>query len=291
MRLGEHDEVQDIRDELAGLRAELEAVRTRPTIWRRAVTRVRAARRLTVVGIVALMLAVPVAVSAGHVFSDVPTSSTYHTTVARLVGAGITGGCGAGKYCPNAAVTRGQMAAFLNRGLGRAISYADVTVDDHWATLLPSGSGFLSDVYLLSGGGTGGTAHVLVTANMSAYTNEPGICPCEFAMALISELGEVSIPVYTMIGGDASPADGEFRGAMSVSHLFTVPSGTLVGFAIITLLTPTLAPSPDPEFHADAFYSIQAAYVPFDGLGENPPAPVVTAGDNLPFGTWPFGDR
>ena len=92
-------------------------------------------RRLAVVGVAALILALPVAVSASHQFSDVPTSSTYHTTVSRLVGAGLTGGCGGGKFCPNAAVTRGQMSAFLNRGLGRGAYHADSTLDDHWAVL------------------------------------------------------------------------------------------------------------------------------------------------------------
>jgi hypothetical protein len=31
--------------------------------------------------------------------------------------AGLTGGCGAGKYCPKDPVTREQMAAFLRRVL------------------------------------------------------------------------------------------------------------------------------------------------------------------------------
>ena len=31
---------------------------------------------------------------------------------------GITGGCGAGNYCPNQPLTRGQMAVFLAKGLG-----------------------------------------------------------------------------------------------------------------------------------------------------------------------------
>ena len=35
--------------------------------------------------------------------------------VADLAAAGLTGGCGDGKYCPSAAVTREQMAAFLLR--------------------------------------------------------------------------------------------------------------------------------------------------------------------------------
>jgi S-layer family protein len=35
-----------------------------------------------------------------------------------LASAGITGGCGPGSYCPDAAVTRGQMAVFLATALG-----------------------------------------------------------------------------------------------------------------------------------------------------------------------------
>lgn len=51
-------------------------------------------------------------------FLDVPVGSTFHREVEALVSAGITGGCGGGNYCPNANVTRGQMAAFLARSLG-----------------------------------------------------------------------------------------------------------------------------------------------------------------------------
>lgn len=51
-------------------------------------------------------------------FSDVPTSHPFFNEVQQLTKAGITGGCGGGKFCPDAAVTRGQMAAFLSRALG-----------------------------------------------------------------------------------------------------------------------------------------------------------------------------
>ena len=95
----------------------------------------RRRRRLLIVGVAVLMLAVPVAVSASHIFSDVPTSSSYHTPVTRLVGAGITAGCGGGKHCPNATVTRGQMAAFLTRSLGRGSGGEFGDFDDDWASL------------------------------------------------------------------------------------------------------------------------------------------------------------
>ena len=37
-----------------------------------------------------------------------------------LVSSGVTGGCGAGNYCPDAPLTRGQMATFLAKALGLA---------------------------------------------------------------------------------------------------------------------------------------------------------------------------
>ena len=51
-------------------------------------------------------------------FTDVPTSSPQFRFVEALVAAGITGGCGGGNFCPNDAVTRGQMAVFLSVALG-----------------------------------------------------------------------------------------------------------------------------------------------------------------------------
>jgi predicted outer membrane repeat protein len=50
---------------------------------------------------------------AGAPFADVPASSPYCRWIQELVARGITGGCGGGNYCPEAAVTRGQMAVFL----------------------------------------------------------------------------------------------------------------------------------------------------------------------------------
>ena len=51
-------------------------------------------------------------------FSDVPVGSAQHRFVEALVAAGITGGCGGGLFCPDANLTRGQMAVFLSVALG-----------------------------------------------------------------------------------------------------------------------------------------------------------------------------
>lgn len=51
-------------------------------------------------------------------FSDVPTSNPFFNDVEQLRKSGITSGCGGGNFCPDSPVTRGQMAAFLNRAFG-----------------------------------------------------------------------------------------------------------------------------------------------------------------------------
>ncbi|MEX0878662.1 MAG: S-layer homology domain-containing protein [Thermoanaerobaculia bacterium] len=54
----------------------------------------------------------------GTVFTDVPcTGGIFDPWIEDLNGRGITGGCGGGNYCPNAAVTRAQMAPFLLKTL------------------------------------------------------------------------------------------------------------------------------------------------------------------------------
>jgi photosystem II stability/assembly factor-like uncharacterized protein len=69
------------------------------------------------------------------VFSDVNTE-TVGDAVCRFIedfaSAGITGGCGSGKFCPNDPVTRAQMAVFIEAALG--------------ASPAPSCAGMFSDV-------------------------------------------------------------------------------------------------------------------------------------------------
>jgi S-layer homology domain len=51
-------------------------------------------------------------------FSDVPTSHPFFQFIEALSVSGITAGCGTGIYCPDAPLTRGQMAVFLAKALG-----------------------------------------------------------------------------------------------------------------------------------------------------------------------------
>jgi S-layer homology domain len=51
-------------------------------------------------------------------FGDVPTSHPFFQFIEALAAAGVTGGCGNGNFCPDAPLTRGQMAVFLAKALG-----------------------------------------------------------------------------------------------------------------------------------------------------------------------------
>jgi hypothetical protein len=51
-------------------------------------------------------------------FGDVPTGHPFFQFVEALAASGITAGCGAGNFCPDSPLTRGQMAVFLSKALG-----------------------------------------------------------------------------------------------------------------------------------------------------------------------------
>lgn len=98
-------------------------------------THSRRARRTGVVALtaaLALALTAPSAVAAGDsettgasteaTFADVPEDHVFSTDVAWMARNDVTRGCNPpanDRYCPDELVTRGQMAAFLQRGFGK----------------------------------------------------------------------------------------------------------------------------------------------------------------------------
>ena len=51
--------------------------------------------------------------ATGMLFADVPANAFAADWIEKLLAEGITGGCGSGNFCPNAVVTRAQMAVML----------------------------------------------------------------------------------------------------------------------------------------------------------------------------------
>jgi hypothetical protein len=84
----------------------------------------------------------PPAVGGSTGFSDVPITHWAAAWIKQLAAEGITTGCGTGLYCPNATVTRAEMAVFLLRGkhssgytpplVGISTGFSDVPIT-HWA--------------------------------------------------------------------------------------------------------------------------------------------------------------
>jgi len=56
--------------------------------------------------------------ATGTRFDDVPPGHWAAAGIERLAREGITGGCGPRNHCPDAPVTRAQMAVFLGRTFG-----------------------------------------------------------------------------------------------------------------------------------------------------------------------------
>lgn len=67
--------------------------------------------------------------SAEDSFSD-DDGHAHEIDINRLAAAGITGGCGGSRFCPDAAVSRGEMASFLARALELPGSPVDAFSDD-----------------------------------------------------------------------------------------------------------------------------------------------------------------
>ncbi len=73
--------------------------------------------KLTLAAVLGLVLIVPLtAFATVSMFTDVPDTHIFVDDINWMKTAGITNGCGDGTtYCPEADVSRGQMAAFMHR--------------------------------------------------------------------------------------------------------------------------------------------------------------------------------
>jgi S-layer homology domain len=80
---------------------------------------VRRAAAVLTIGLAILLPASVLAVVSP--FSDTG-GNPFISNIIAMANSGITSGCGGGKFCPKDAVTREQMAAFLNRAAPRASS-------------------------------------------------------------------------------------------------------------------------------------------------------------------------
>lgn len=185
--------------------------------------------RVTVLVVIALLIG-PAIVLANHQFPDVPTGASYHDDVEALVGAGITSGCGGGNYCPGNAVTRGQMAQFLNRGLGVATSTFD-------SVPILTFKGFVNTITIPAGDLPGGLGYVNVSADLTTFLPVPSLlsCPCGVQFLIVN----VNVKDGSPIGAYVVPEEvvnGSRANTGTISWVFEVPSGQEATFGLLAIL-------------------------------------------------------
>jgi uncharacterized protein YkwD len=125
----------------------------------------------------------------GGGFTDI-AASLFRADITWLASRHITDGCTATRFCPNSAVTRGQMASFLSRALGLPAAGRDAFTDD-------GGSVHQADINRLAAAG------VAAGCGGSRYCPNRAMTRAEMASFLARAFGLPRIPrdVFTDDGG------------------------------------------------------------------------------------------
>lgn len=232
----------------------------RPRKWSRR-------RWATVLAVLALVL--PSGAFAAHNFSDVPDSHTFHGDIADAYATRLTTGCGPTTFCPDATVTRGQMTAFLNRGLGR-LAQGSLS-----GTLItPGAPATLGTVTIRAGNVTGGTGLVYLTVNVNVYAGAAG-CPCEFRLELRNQDGaEVSPYVLADLPAIAA-GDNDTDEVAAIQGFAVVPTGVDRTFTVKGIKVLGAA-------NLIAYGKVDAIYLPFNASGNPAGAAAPAAGEAHP---------
>ena len=214
-------------------------------------------RTAVVAALVAAVVAFPLGVLANHQFTDVPNSYTFHGDIDHVYDARITNGCSATKYCPEDNVTRGQMAAFLERTGGR------VTSDDGFGALTGTPTTTAS-VTIRAGNVTGGTAFVLLQATGYAYTSGNDETGCNAGCRAVLRIYQGASPVstYGATVMQNTSATIQELGSLTVSTVVAIPTGVNTTFDLKQY----------EDLGAGTLYAVTtfvATYFPFGGTGGN----------------------
>jgi hypothetical protein len=235
-------------------------IRLELSVERPSMSRPRRRRLALAAALAALLL--PAVALANHQFTDVPTDHTFHTNIGNLFTAGLTTGCTPTSFCPDANVTRGQMSAFLNRGLGR-VAEADINFN---------GDQFQDGTYEVVGGvalrpGTATSAgqefifaQFNGTIEMSAILGDPQ-CPCNVSVFVGGELDTFStVAVRAYIPDEGIPVPINAGGVLRVTG--TTPEQ-------VDVLVQVVGPGTAPSWTVTG--NLFAVTAPFGSNGTNQP--------------------
>jgi hypothetical protein len=265
----------DLERRVRALELALSATEPRPRPRRRSPIR----RVIAVVASMIIIAGLPMITVASDRFADVGNSNPFHDEINELFRARITKGCATNprRYCPDAPVTRGQMAGFLTRGLGRVTW-------DAGTPMAGASPGCLASVTVDAGGLPGGTGYVLVNATVTASQ--------ELAPDQEAPPTSILFAVRRILDGppcqDVQANDVHWNGAFNFFGPWApsrFPSGPDDGYALASgstsevLIVPSGEPtiielrvtraSTAPTATIDLSGEMTALYVPFG----DPPAP------------------
>ena len=214
--------------------------------------------------VVAIVLVLPGIALATHQFADVPTSYTFHDDIDDLYGARIGTGCGGGNYCPNNSVTRGQMAGFLNRGLGR-VDYGFVD-----GSLTSGTEATVGSVTVRASNPSGGAMFVQINATANVYQSVAG-CPCEVLLWVEDEGGN-TVGTYVYADLPAIPSgDNDADTVVAIVGVTVVPTGVDETF---TMYAQRAVGTGTTWLYGD----LTAQVIPFDGDGDAASLPIMLNG-------------
>ena len=136
-----------------------------------------------------LALVLPATALAASTFSDVPPGDPYEAAIEAIAHAGITTGCGGGKFCPTDNITRQQEAVFVQRA-GSRVAMSNTLTDP--TVSFPAENEVASVTIKVAGTtalGIGANQFVRVDGHVSIAGN--GVtagCPCAYVL-FIQESG------------------------------------------------------------------------------------------------------
>ncbi len=220
----------------------------------------RTALMFILAGLTGALVAVPIAVYAGHQFGDVPNSNPFHDDIAWLADAQVTLGCGGGQYCPKDFVTREQMAAFMRRlAENEVVDAGEVgglvpaqlvpRIEESFSTLSQDfGDPATTLATVTLEAPTDGTVFIQFSVQAGAVTGqgrawvEPGTSDCSFGTERVTADATISQARQTYIRwSNVEVAEGthsyQLCGLLSASA-FTVQTS---GAGIAAIFTPTVS--------------------------------------------------
>jgi hypothetical protein len=184
----------------------------------------------------AFAIGVPVAWAT---FGDVPPSNPFYDDINALQGAGITGGCGGGNFCPNENILRMAEAAFVHRGMPRAgLGFSN-------GVSVPSANvAELGNVTISVPGVPGNTQFVMIVAQVDTQILSMTGCPCLTSYGIWLDSANGGSGDYVAVGdsmNDAVPAAGgtttEGWNTSTSMIVVPVPTGTTQTFRVLASLT------------------------------------------------------